>query len=107
MAVQGALKLTKMCAAGFVSGSESSVPRRSLTSSGLAAIRLIRGEPQRVQKQRNWPGDDSNLPTRDSPSTKRKSLVGTDAFVAKEAPEAFRHWPQWQWTLGPSLPLIS
>jgi hypothetical protein len=30
-----------------------------------------------------------------------------DAFVVKDAPEALRHWPQWQWTLGPSFSLIS
>jgi hypothetical protein len=53
MLVQGALKLTKICAAGVVSGSESRVPRRSLTSPGLDEMSLMRGAPQRVQKHRN------------------------------------------------------
>jgi len=91
---QGAFDRTKMCAVTATPGSVSNVPRRRRSRSGLSAYRFSRGEPQRVQKRRNWPGEDSNSPTRLSPDRKRNASAEREALVVNEAPEAFRHWTQ-------------
>jgi hypothetical protein len=70
-------------------------------------LRLKIGEPHRPQKHRRFPGEDSHSFNSSSPATDRNEAVGIVAPVPKDAPDAFRHWPQWQLLIDVSLALIS
>jgi hypothetical protein len=65
--------------------------------SGSESRRLHRGEPQVRQKQRFFPGEDSNSATDSAPVTRRKYFVRTGAFVTNAPPCALRQVTQWQW----------
>ena len=65
------------------------------------------GEPQRAQKQRSLPGEDSYSARRSRPATSRKCSARTDALVANAVPLARRHCEQWQQTTLPISPSIS
>jgi hypothetical protein len=75
--------------------------------SGFESVRLRIGEPQRPQKQRRFPGDDSHSLSKSPPEVKRNAAAETDALVAKEAPDDLRHWLQWQLVIGPTSPSTS
>src|SRR4030095_6761210 len=85
-----------MCLAGLTPGSVSKVPKRSRIFSGCASLRLRIGEPQRPQKHRRFPGADSHSFNSSAPATNRNEAAGIVAPVPKDAPDAFRHCPQWQ-----------
>ena len=63
---------------------------------------VINCEPHRVQKIRNFPGEDSNLPSSSSPLVHENLSRGTPASEEKAAPCALRQDSQWQWRIGPS-----
>jgi hypothetical protein len=70
-------------------------------------LRLMIGEPQRPQKQRKFPGDDSHSLMNSAPETNRNEAAGIVAPVEKADPEALRQRLQWQWLTFSSLPSIS
>src|SRR5215471_9153168 len=96
-----------MCLEGLTRGSVSRVPKRRRTVSGLASCRFSIGEPHRPQKQRFTPGEDSHSLSNSAPVRKQKAADETEALLAKAAPEALRHWLQWQLVTGPSSASIS
>src|SRR5207244_5381738 len=91
-----AIEPTHTWSSGLLPGSTSMVPSRMRTKSGLAPQRLRTGEPQRAQKARSFPGEDSYSVRRSRPATSRKCSVRTDALVAKAVPLARRHCEQWE-----------
>ena len=96
ISTQGAFEPTQICLDGLIPGSVSKVPKRSRIFSGCASLRLRIGEPQRPQKHRRFPGEDSHSFSSSAPATNRNEAAGIVAPVPKDAPDAFRHWPQWQ-----------
>ena len=96
ISTQGAFEPTQICLDGLTPGSVSKVPNRRRIFSGCASLRLRIGEPHRPQKHRRLPGEDSHCLSNSSPATKRNEAAGIVAPVPKEAPDALRHWPQWQ-----------
>jgi hypothetical protein len=64
------------------------------------------GEPQREQKWRRLPGDDSKPARASAPATSSKLSLRTSRFVANEAPLARRHCWQWQWYIVRGAPRI-
>src|SRR3989304_6041503 len=85
-----------MCLEGLTPGSVSRVPRRRRGVSGRASLRFKIGEPHRPQKHRRLPGEDSHSFNNSSPARNLNEAVGIVAPVPNAAPDAFRHWPQWQ-----------
>src|SRR3972149_1208367 len=85
-----------MCLEGLTPGSVSRVPRRRRRVSGRASLRFKIGEPHRPQKHRRLPGEDSHSFNISSPTRNLNEAAGIVAPVPNAAPDAFRHWPQWQ-----------
>jgi hypothetical protein len=83
-----------MWALGRSPGSPSRVPLRTETSCGRLSAWLKMGEPQRGQKWRLLPGDDSKAAVSPLPGARAKWSLETSRLVAKEEPEAWRHCPQ-------------
>jgi hypothetical protein len=107
ISTQGAFEPTQICLEGLIPGSVSKVPKRRRIFSGCASLRLRIGEPQRPQKHRRFPGEDSHSFISSSPATNRNEGAGIVAPVPNAAPDAFRHWPQWQLLTDVSSPSIS
>src|SRR5690606_3060054 len=98
---QAAFSLVQTCRCGRPPGSWSRVPRRMRRTAGSAAVRLYIGEPQRPQKARTLPGDDSYSITASPPLVKRCAAAATLALAANAEPLARRHSAQWQKAIGP------
>jgi hypothetical protein len=96
-----------MCLDGLRWGSLSRVPRRSRSVSGASAFRFRIGEPHRPQKHRRFPGEDSHSLSSADPAINRNAAAGMEALLANAAPDAFRHWLQWQFVIGPISASIS
>lgn len=88
-----------MFTAGRTPGSSSSVATRRMTC-GCPTHSAIRCVPQREQKCRSLPGDDSNEASAVSPCNQRKSARSTRAVEANAAACAFRQVRQWQWPIA-------
>ncbi|MHC2281142.1 hypothetical protein ACVME8_007785 [Bradyrhizobium diazoefficiens] len=66
---------------------------------GCAICSAMMCEPQRVQKRRNLPGEDSNAAS-SSPRTHRNAARGTGITLENAEPCVLRQVWQWQCTKG-------
>src|SRR5262249_18435798 len=89
------------------SASLSSVPRRIRMWSGSVATRANTGDPQREQKHRRTPGEDSYSEIRSSPAMIRYRSSGIRALAENAVPLARRQRSQWQSRTSPMGPTIS
>src|SRR5215471_17690292 len=107
MSYQGALEPTKMCPIGRASMSSSREPagRNSLPCHGLVSSGT--GDPQRWQKARERPGDDSKCDTWSRPRMNRKLAASHITSVENAAPFALRQREQWQWDMKSKSPVVS
>src|SRR5262249_41076896 len=95
---QGAASDRQMWIWGLSVTRVSRQPRRSSrTGGGMRWARM--GEPQREQKRRNLPGEDSMAPSCCSPRSQRNFSRGTAVTEEKAVPWVLRQVRQWQCTM--------
>jgi hypothetical protein len=104
---QRAFEPTHAWAVISASASLSSVPRRIRMWSGSIATRANTGDPQREQKYRRAPCEDSYPDILSSPAMTRYRSSGIRALAEKAVPLARRQRSQWQSRTSPMGAKIS